>query len=756
METKHKEVNTDHNSEPSKDIKKDDIVGFILCHPMDCSLTPISDELPPCLFPLCNTPVLLYVLNWFNVNGINKVYIICDKKYKSYIKKYTQQCQARMLMDSIIILETEDKIYSFGDGLRWIDIWNKRNKVFQHCIVVPGTLVTNIPIKEIVNKHIERYDSGKQKDTKPILTICFTQTSEEDAYSLVVNETGLILQVCPPPKISFDDNPDSLEFNPNLFATQKIVKIKSGLNDSHIYICTTELLDSFTKHYEWRSVCNDCVPLQLKSSSIYATIIPNSYSSTIDTLPSYINSNHAIIRRCLYPVTVEMNIFAQNQTHSIQFDEYIKTNQTYSDEDVTMVESDDSSNDDIKIPTVSFQNLAGDSTSYRLKRDLVYLYDNVLPDMKSQIGNNVVIGSNTELQGGCIIKNSVIGSNCVISNDCIIIDSIIWDNVTIEDGVHIRNSLIASDVTISAGVSIDFGCLLSFGISCEIDLPPCRRLTMSTEEVEMDYYNENEPDWLVQYVDEKEPLQFPDNANAFEFFPVPIHEYPLLKMWYKLDPNHFPIDESILTDKNNELEESKYNEDSDNENENDDFQKGGFTNNERFDYGINNNSSEEELNSDSDSENFIDLNQQFQKKAANLLDSLIRSNTKQDKIMIEFMMFNIKEDVEHIDSAVAVMLAIKDHWTVEDLESGFKLLGDQIKPFLDNTDTQVDFLFWWQSYCAKKQQRNKLFIKGLQNLISLNYINQNALDKWSGEQYECNAAQNKLFDLYSKQDIKPK
>ena len=120
--------------------------------------------------------------------------------------------------------------------------------------------------------------------------------------------------------------------------------------------------------------------------------------------------------------------------------------------------------------------------------------------------------------------------------------------------------------------------------------------------------------------------------------------------------------------------------------------------------------------------------------------------------MIEFMLFNIKEDVEHIDSAVAVMLAIKNHWPVNELENGFELLGDQLKPFLDNEDTQVDFLFWWQSYCAKKQQRNKLFITGLQNIISLRYIDQNALDKWSGEQYECNAAQNKLFDLYTKQN----
>lgn len=736
-------------SELSESTKESTTVGFILCHPMDCSLTPVTDELPPCLFPICNTPALLYVLNWFGMNGIEKIYIICDKKHKNYIKKYTQQCQARMLMDSINILETDDKIYSFGDGLRWIDIWNLHNKVFQHCVVVPGNLISNIPIKNIVNDHIERFNKTNQNDVKPALTACFTQTSEEDSYSLVINESGQILQISPPPKISFDDNPNSLEINQNLFTTQKLVKIKSGLNDSHIYICSSQILHTFTKHYDWRNVCTDCIPSQLNRSPIYATIIPNSYSSTIDTLPSYFNANLAIIRRWLYPVTIEMNIFAQNQTHSMHFDEYIQNNGNDIDEDATMVDTDDSSNDEYKISTVSYQNSAGSSTSYRLQRDLVYLYDNVLPDMKSQIGNNVVIGSNTELQEGCIIKNSVIGSGCIISHDCIIIDSIIWDNVTIEDGVHIRNSLIASDVTISAGVSIDFGCILSFGISCEIDLPPCRRLTTSTEEVEVEYSNEYEPEWLAQYVDDKEPLQFPDDTNAFEFFPLPIHEYPLLKMWYKLDQAHFPIDKSAIQ---NSDEEDETNENSENEDFKENLTKDGYINNNGR--SEEDHSSEEEHHSDSESGSgdFIYLNQEFQSKAAKLLDSLIKANKTQDKIMIEFMLFNIKEDVEHIDSAVSVMLAIKDHWTVDELEKGFKLLGDQLKPFLADTDTQVDFLFWWQSYCAKEQIRNKLFIKALKTLISLKYISQGAIDKWSGEQYDCNAAQNKLFELYSKSD----
>ncbi|OHT04037.1 hypothetical protein TRFO_28532 [Tritrichomonas foetus] len=691
--------------EPSyQDSQQNVTVGFVLCHPMDSSLTPITAELPPCLFPLCNSPVLLYVLNWLNINGIEKIYIVCQSSHANFIKKFTQQCRARMLMDSITILDTEDAIYSFGDALRWIDHWNQHYNVFKHCVVVPGTLITNVPLKSLVKEHEDRFNNASAKDLKPILTICFTQSSEEESYSAVVNDAGTLLHLHAPPELSFN-NSSPLKIDPSFFKSQKAIRIKTGLNDSHIYICNTQILANFTENFDWHNVANDCIPSQLRNveilrQSVYSAVIQNSYAATIDDLPSYLNASLAVVRRWLYPVTLEMNIFAPNETYSLFY-------------------ADDEEFSDNEDQTPNLQKMSDDVTAYRLERDLVYLYDNVFPDLTAKIGHSVVIGSNTELHENCIVKNSVIGSGCVIGKNAVITDSILWDHVTVEEGAHIRNSLIASDVRVCAGVSIDFGCICSFSITIDIDLPPCRRLTGTMTEDgdnEESFRADNAPEWLKNYVHDKEPLPLSDEGNAFEFVPIPEHEYPLLRMWNKLDKDHFPIDPSeIVSDQpNNRIVEEE----------------------------------EEETNTDDDE--FIQLDDDFQEAAADLLASLIQAEVDSDQIRSEYVSLKNSKNAEHIDCGVAIMIAITEHWSLNELSQGFELFNDLLSSFLSDVDTQEDFLFWWQSYCAKNVQRMNLFTEGMKLLMSNEIISDDALDKWGDEQDDCNAAQNRLFDLYLK------
>ena len=73
------------NNDSSTDIIPD-TVAFILCYSTNLSFTPITNELPPCLFPLCNIPVLFYGIQWLYNNGIKKIYIICPESNKKPIQ----------------------------------------------------------------------------------------------------------------------------------------------------------------------------------------------------------------------------------------------------------------------------------------------------------------------------------------------------------------------------------------------------------------------------------------------------------------------------------------------------------------------------------------------------------------------------------------------------------------------------------------------------------------------------------------------
>ncbi|OHT00334.1 hypothetical protein TRFO_08002 [Tritrichomonas foetus] len=703
-----------NNTQPKFQEQESGTVAFVLCHPLNSSLSPITSELPPCLFPLCNTPVLLYVLNWLNINGIERIYIVCHESHFKPIEKCVKQCSERMLMESIEILPASGSIYSTGDAIRWIYSWNHVDHRFKHCVIVPGTLVTNVPLKTVVSEHENRCEKAKRNELEPILTTIFTQ-ARSNGYSAILNNEGRLLHLHIPPEINFGSSNPSLKVDPSIFKTQKSVTVKTGLNDSQIYIGSLQLLANFssTDAFEWHSVTHDAIPsliwnVELHSQSIHACIIPDAFASHVSDLPEYLHSSLALIRRWLYPVTLEMNLFKPEETYTL----------LYADDD------DESFNDSPDAESTKNNNQSKNTnfevTNYRLERDLIYLYDNVFPSLSAKIGHSVVVGSNTEIGDNAVISNASIGSNCKIGKNVFIKDCVIWDRVVIEDGARIENSIIASDVTISEGVKIEFGCILSFNVVVDLDLPPCRRLTgyIADEDESMNgtFRSETAPEWLKKYVDEKEPLNIEDDANSFEFVPNPEHEFPLLRLWYEISPDTFPIDPSEIDyetiGKENE-EENKTRETSTDEND-----------------------------------DFIQLDAHFQEEAADVLSSLIESDLDSDQIRSEFVSLKNSEYAEHIDCAVAIMLAINEHWELSSISHGFDLLGEMLASFMSDVDTQEDFLFWFQSFCAKQQQGVPLFNQGLKILIDRGVVSEDALDKWGDEQYDCTPAQARLFEQY--------
>lgn len=717
-----------NQKEPKYDEEKPVNVAFVLCHPMDTTLAPVSKELPPCLFPLCNTPVLLYILNWLSINGIDKIYVICQSSHEKPIQNYIKQCEERMLMESIELIPVMDPIYSIGDSIRWIYASNRIDLNFTNGIIVPGTLVTNVPLKNILAEHEECVKKEKKEKLELILTTIFTQASS-NGYSAIVDDDGRILQLCIPPEINVGNSQPPLQVEPSLFKKRTSVHVKSGLNDSQIYICSPDLFSNFssTDNFEWHSVTKDCIPsiiwdVEIRMQSVHAAILPESYASNVNDLPNYIASSLAVIRRWLYPVTLEMNLFAPSEASSLLFadifdDDEEEDNDENNDGDKTT--NADANNDSSSCLTNAINK--EEVTAYRLERDLVYLYENVFPSLSAHIGHSVVIGSGSEIEENCVIQNSVIGSKCKIMKGAVIKNCIIWDRVTIEEGVHIDNSLIASDVHIKKGIKINFGCILSFNTIDSIDLPPCRRLSgdfNNDHEREVSFRTDVAPQWLKDYIKNRKPLPEGNDNDYFEYTPRPEAEFPLLRLWYQLSPDTFPIDISQI-----EI----------------DYKETGPRNQR--------NDNEEEEYMDSDGSDFITLNHDFQKEASKILDGLISNGSDFDQIQSEFVVFKNSKYADPLNCAASIAISIIDNWP-NDFHAGFNVLGKLLCSFFSDIETQEDFLFWWQGHCAKSQQRTSIFCEGLKLLIDNGAISHEALDSWESQQEDSNEAQLRLFNKY--------
>lgn len=493
-------------------------VAFILCHPINSSFVPISKELPQCLFPLCNIPVLFYVIQWLNNNNIKKMYIVCQESDKKPIQKITSECEERLHLKSIELLVPENNysINSIASSIKWIYSSSSIVTNFENCIIVPGTIVTNIPLKNILEE---------TKD-KSILTTIFTKSSS-NGYSIIVNNENYLLQLNIPSQFDFETTQNTISN-----ASDESI-IQDNLNDSLIYIVTPEFLSIFSSFNDigCDSIMNDCVPSLIdhekEKKSVLALVLSDCYSSDICSIQNYMNSSLAVIDNILSPFTIDSNFMSPSKTYTHLYDE-----------DSNDEEEDENNN-----------KKENSTTSYHVEKDSVYVDKDVVMHSSSVKMHHCVVGNNSSIDDNCLISNSTIGSDCKIGKGVIIKNCIIWDRVIIEDGVQINNSVIASDCTIKKDIKIDFGSIISFNVIVDIDLPPCRRLIgYENEEKENEFNEDNTPDWVKNYINNKKPLKTSDDINYVEFIPPPESEIHLLNLWFRISPNSFPIDMSKIGD----------------------------------------------------------------------------------------------------------------------------------------------------------------------------------------------------------------
>jgi len=692
--------------------KIDNTVAFVLCHPFDSCLAPIIGELPPCLFPVCNSPVLLYVLNWLSVNEISKIYILCRSADKKVISKVTNECAQRMLMENIKIVDTDESIYNMGDCFRFIDKWNQQYNEFQTCIVVPGTLITNVQLKTVLEEHKKR-GGYKKEDLQPVLTTVFTQSST-DGYTIVENSDSMILKLQPSSDFEFGVSPLPLMIEPSYFKHNKQIRVRSCLKDAQIYVCSAQLFLDFGESFDWKTVADDCIPTQIRLLDLtrhisHLSYKPDAYAQTIDDLPSYINASLAVIRRWLYPVTVEMNFFAPQVTDSVL---------TFDMDDV---------DESCKCQFVSDSPLPDESTEYRLKRDLVYLYANVFPSLTAKIGHSVVIGNGTELKDDCIVRNSVIGSCCTIGKGAIIENCIIWDRVNIGDGVHMKHCIVASDVDVKDGITISFGCVISFQCVVDSDLPPCRRLTTQPGLYPDGLFHSNDPmgteslyPWLDAYIESKEEVYPQNNQNTHEFFVEPKQDLPQLRLWFELSHSDFPID---LDDVFNEQSAQIIEFDEDGK---DDMEPEG-----------------------SEDDNFVQLDAEYQASAKALFTAIMESEKIDiNQFRTEFIALKNTKNASHLDCATAIILAVCEHYDPSEIEGALDTFVQFLYDFLQDREDQEDFLFWWQGYCAKDVSNKDMYISVLKKLIDDDIVEEASVESWKEQQDDCTERQKALFEAY--------
>ncbi|XP_030765131.1 translation initiation factor eIF-2B subunit epsilon isoform X3 [Sitophilus oryzae] len=397
-------------SKLKQSVTKENVVQAILvADTFEDEFVPISNNLPLCLFPVVNKPLIDYTLEFLSLGGVEEVFLFCCNhvnEVKSYIRKCIDEAVGWTLTMKVQIIVSES-CRSFGDCLRDLDAKGLIRGDF--VLLEPG-VISNINLLPLLKKHSEIL----QNDKGAAITLVF-QESALGHRSLCPQDESLVAynnknRVLFHKKIQKSrDKKAVFPIFQEIFLENSSVSIQHNLRDTHIAICSSSVLPLFSDNFDFQTkddfIKGLLINEEILGSTIYCHILKGSdYGSAINNWRMYQAISLELKNKWVYPIvppTKRNRVIPEDSIYSLS----------------------------------SVMGL--NSTMYR-----------------SVIGSNVTIGEGVKIQDAFIFDNvhieddvdislSVIGPGCVIKKGAkITVGSILGQGVIIDENVFVENTLV--------------------------------------------------------------------------------------------------------------------------------------------------------------------------------------------------------------------------------------------------------------------------------------------------------------------------
>ncbi|PGH26578.1 hypothetical protein AJ80_01707 [Polytolypa hystricis UAMH7299] len=412
----------------AEDERADLLQAVVLADTFETRFEPFTLEVPRCLLPLANTPLIEYTLEFLANAGVEEVFLY-GGAHSDLVEKYINASKWKAVSSpfkKFVFLKSTSA--SIGDIMRDL---HAKDLMTGDFIVVNGDVVSNLPIEDALSKHRTR----RVADKNAIMT-------------MILREVGMSHRTRPSsasPVFFIDPTQDRclhyeemqgrrransnsshrgrvtshLTIEPELLAEHAEIDIRHDLLDCRIDICTPEVLGLWADSFDYQTPREQFLygvlkDYELNGKTIHTYIVKDSYATRVGSLRAYDSVSKDILARFTYPFCPETNLLP--------------------------------------------------SHTYTMKRCNVYLEQGVMQARSAVIGARSAIGQDTTIGERTVIKNSVIGRRCRIGNDVVLEDAYLWDDVAVGDGTQIRRAIAADKAVVGERCRIEPGSLLSFGV----------------------------------------------------------------------------------------------------------------------------------------------------------------------------------------------------------------------------------------------------------------------------------------------------
>lgn len=271
-------------------------------------------------------------------------------------------------------------------------------------------------LKKAITFHKEK----RKIDSNCIMTVVMKEVQKSSGLKPVIDDLIVGFNRNSAQLLMFENSykKGAVEIPLQIMTEHPGIVFRTDLVDSHIDICSPELMLQFSDNFDYQDIRKDFIKNEVVNwelgMHIYGYILNKEYAACIHDPRAYAAVSHDIISRWVFPFVPDTPLLHD--------------------------------------------------TNYQHLKNNVYKESRVRIARSSKIGSCVVLGSGSIIDEDIYINKSVVGRNCVIGSGSNIINSFLFSDVRIESNVELNQVIVCDNATIKKGAKIGRGSIISYGV----------------------------------------------------------------------------------------------------------------------------------------------------------------------------------------------------------------------------------------------------------------------------------------------------
>ena len=295
------------------DLQQQDVLqAVVLADSFASNFRPVTFEMPKVLMPIANVPMIEYTLEFLAAGGVQEIFIFCCA-HADEVERYVRESQVarRLATVALRVLKSRGDCMSPGDALREVE---SRGVIKSDFVLCPGDVISNLSLAPLIAAHKARL----LVDREAVLTTVMSRVpishrarrAGEEKLVALSGETGRLLMYDEAAKRDWEHK---VRLPMALLQETDRFELHRDLYDTHIDVCTPELLTLLQDNFDWQDLRRDLLPgilgqFEMLGKTIYTHVLSTEYAARVHDPHTYDIVSRDLIGRWAFPLVPDANL----------------------------------------------------------------------------------------------------------------------------------------------------------------------------------------------------------------------------------------------------------------------------------------------------------------------------------------------------------------------------------------------------------------------------------------------------------------